>query len=345
MIADDHARIRGRVREALEAERLRGRAARARPPTRPSRWPTSTGPTSRCSTSTCPAAASGPPARSAKTLPETAVVMLTQSAEDDDLFDSLRAGASGYLLKDTDPADARRRAARRPGRRGGHAAAPGGTDPGRVPRPDASAGSRRESSAAAQAERPRVGGHGAARARGCPPRRSPDGCSSPPRPCGCTSRRCCGSCGSRTGRAPSGCCAASEAPALVDELGQRVDEGVGLVQRVLLGAQQHVTARPALRVSGSIVAHSRSDVAPDEQGAARRAWCVLLAGRMPCRCPHQPGQVAGRSLVSSSRSSSLSSVGDVWSVLRQGPAPVTMRDPACCPQSTGPQVVISAGRC
>lgn len=29
--------------------------------------------------------------------------MLTQSAEDDDLFDSMRAGASGYLLKDTDP--------------------------------------------------------------------------------------------------------------------------------------------------------------------------------------------------------------------------------------------------
>jgi DNA-binding NarL/FixJ family response regulator len=36
-------------------------------------------------------------------LPGTAVVMLTASAEDDDLFDSLRAGASGYLLKDTDP--------------------------------------------------------------------------------------------------------------------------------------------------------------------------------------------------------------------------------------------------
>lgn len=33
----------------------------------------------------------------------TAVVMLTASAEDDDLFDSLRAGASGYLLKDADP--------------------------------------------------------------------------------------------------------------------------------------------------------------------------------------------------------------------------------------------------
>lgn len=39
----------------------------------------------------------------ARSLPGTAVVMLTASAEDDDLFDSLRAGASGYLLKDTDP--------------------------------------------------------------------------------------------------------------------------------------------------------------------------------------------------------------------------------------------------
>jgi DNA-binding NarL/FixJ family response regulator len=36
-------------------------------------------------------------------LPETAVVMLTQSREDDDLFDALRAGAAGYLLKGTDP--------------------------------------------------------------------------------------------------------------------------------------------------------------------------------------------------------------------------------------------------
>ena len=37
-------------------------------------------------------------------LPETAVVMLTVSRSDADLFDALRAGASGYLLKDTDPA-------------------------------------------------------------------------------------------------------------------------------------------------------------------------------------------------------------------------------------------------
>lgn len=37
-------------------------------------------------------------------LPDTAIVMLTQSQEDDDLFDSLRAGAAGYLLKGTEPA-------------------------------------------------------------------------------------------------------------------------------------------------------------------------------------------------------------------------------------------------
>ena len=36
-------------------------------------------------------------------LPDTAIVMLTVSADEDDLFDSLRAGAHGYLLKDTDP--------------------------------------------------------------------------------------------------------------------------------------------------------------------------------------------------------------------------------------------------
>jgi two-component system nitrate/nitrite response regulator NarL len=36
--------------------------------------------------------------------PGTAVVMLSGSADEDDLFASLRAGAGGYLLKDMDPA-------------------------------------------------------------------------------------------------------------------------------------------------------------------------------------------------------------------------------------------------
>lgn len=36
-------------------------------------------------------------------LPDVTVVMLTISRNDDDLFDALRAGAAGYLLKDMDP--------------------------------------------------------------------------------------------------------------------------------------------------------------------------------------------------------------------------------------------------
>jgi DNA-binding NarL/FixJ family response regulator len=36
-------------------------------------------------------------------LPETSVIMLTVSRNDSDLFDALRAGASGYLLKDMNP--------------------------------------------------------------------------------------------------------------------------------------------------------------------------------------------------------------------------------------------------
>jgi len=35
--------------------------------------------------------------------PETAVVMLTASTDRQDLIDSIRAGAAGYLLKDMDP--------------------------------------------------------------------------------------------------------------------------------------------------------------------------------------------------------------------------------------------------
>jgi len=42
-------------------------------------------------------------ARIVAACPDTAVVMLTVSQDDEDLFQSLRAGAAGYLLKDTDP--------------------------------------------------------------------------------------------------------------------------------------------------------------------------------------------------------------------------------------------------
>lgn len=42
-------------------------------------------------------------AKIAEHLPDTAVVMLTVSRNDEDLFQALRVGASGYLLKDIDP--------------------------------------------------------------------------------------------------------------------------------------------------------------------------------------------------------------------------------------------------
>jgi DNA-binding NarL/FixJ family response regulator len=38
-----------------------------------------------------------------RALPETAVVMLTYSRDEADLFDALRAGAQGFLVKDMDP--------------------------------------------------------------------------------------------------------------------------------------------------------------------------------------------------------------------------------------------------
>ena len=104
LIADDHAPTRGDVREILEQD---GRF------------------------DVCAEAADGPAAIAAaietlpdlcvldikmpgsgvlaaweitSRLPDTRVVMLTVSDDEDDLFQALRSGASGYLLKDFDPA-------------------------------------------------------------------------------------------------------------------------------------------------------------------------------------------------------------------------------------------------
>lgn len=41
--------------------------------------------------------------RIAREVPETTVVMLTAASDDGDLFDAVRAGAVGYLVKDIDP--------------------------------------------------------------------------------------------------------------------------------------------------------------------------------------------------------------------------------------------------
>jgi DNA-binding NarL/FixJ family response regulator len=102
VIADDHARIRGRVREALESGgcEVCGEGACADDAIR---LALEHRPQVALLDIHMPGSGIVAAAEITRALPQTAVVMLTQSAEEDDLFDSLRAGASGYLLKDGDP--------------------------------------------------------------------------------------------------------------------------------------------------------------------------------------------------------------------------------------------------
>ena len=103
LIADDHAPTRAGVREALAsdgfrvvAEVARGDAAvemaiRERPDV--------------CLLDiNMPGGGIPAAARIGEQVPESAVVMLTASRDDADVFASLRAGARGYLLKDMNPA-------------------------------------------------------------------------------------------------------------------------------------------------------------------------------------------------------------------------------------------------
>jgi DNA-binding NarL/FixJ family response regulator len=103
VIADDHARIRGRIREALEASgcEISGEGASAEEAVR---LTVEHRPDVALLDIHMPGNGIQAARAIVRSAPEVAVVMLTQSAQDDDLFDSLRAGASGYLLKDTDPA-------------------------------------------------------------------------------------------------------------------------------------------------------------------------------------------------------------------------------------------------
>jgi len=103
VMADDHARIRGRVREALEASdcAVVGEGATADDAIR---MTLEHQPDVALLDIHMPGSGIHAAEEISRQAPDVAVVMLTQSAEDDDLFDSLRAGAVGYLLKDTDPA-------------------------------------------------------------------------------------------------------------------------------------------------------------------------------------------------------------------------------------------------
>jgi DNA-binding NarL/FixJ family response regulator len=103
VMADDHARTRGLIRSALEADgcRVLGEGASAADAIA---LALEHRPDVVLLDIHMPGSGISAAREIAKALPLTAIVMLTASSEDEDLFDSLRAGASGYLLKGTDPA-------------------------------------------------------------------------------------------------------------------------------------------------------------------------------------------------------------------------------------------------
>lgn len=104
VIADDHAPMRQRVRKALEAGGcdVVGEGASAHDAVRLVA-------VHRPDVALLDIQMPGSGIRAAQEIshlvPGTAVVMLTQSSDDDDVFDSLRVGAAGYLLKDTHPGE------------------------------------------------------------------------------------------------------------------------------------------------------------------------------------------------------------------------------------------------
>lgn len=103
VIADDHARMRAKIRAALEAGgcEVCGEGASAEDAVR---LVAEHRPDAVLLDIHMPGSGIQAAQQIARSAPRTGIVMLTQSREDEDLFDSLRAGASGYLLKDADPA-------------------------------------------------------------------------------------------------------------------------------------------------------------------------------------------------------------------------------------------------
>jgi DNA-binding NarL/FixJ family response regulator len=102
LVADDHARTRAMVRNALEETGDFEVCAEARDAASAVLAAEETHPDVCLLDINMPGSGIAAAARITATLPETAVVMLTVSRQDEDLFDALRAGASGYLLKGLD---------------------------------------------------------------------------------------------------------------------------------------------------------------------------------------------------------------------------------------------------
>ena len=104
LLADDHARTRAMVRVALERSgdfRVCAEAADANAAVEAAKR---TRPDVCILDINMPGNGIAAASQITSALPDTAVVMLTVSRQDDDLFDALRAGASGYLLKGMDEA-------------------------------------------------------------------------------------------------------------------------------------------------------------------------------------------------------------------------------------------------
>jgi DNA-binding NarL/FixJ family response regulator len=103
VMADDHPQLRARIREALEAGGFEVCAEAATAPAAV-RLAQEHLPDVVLLDIHMPGNGIRAAGEISRLLPDVAIVMLTVSHEDADLFDSLRAGAAGYLLKDTDPA-------------------------------------------------------------------------------------------------------------------------------------------------------------------------------------------------------------------------------------------------
>lgn len=102
VIADDHPQLRAHIRQALEAGDFEVCAEAATGP-QAVRLTEEHQPDVVLLDIHMPGGGIRAAAEISRLLPDVAIVMLTVSRDDNDLFDSLRAGASGYLLKDTDP--------------------------------------------------------------------------------------------------------------------------------------------------------------------------------------------------------------------------------------------------
>ncbi len=102
LVADDHARTRALVRQALESTGEFRVCAEASDTSSAVAAALAERPDVCLIDINMPGSGIAAAARITAALPETAVVMLTVSRQDEDLFDALRAGASGYLLKGMD---------------------------------------------------------------------------------------------------------------------------------------------------------------------------------------------------------------------------------------------------